>query len=358
MNTTFHSYKIKDIIDMFLSRRLIVDETYQRRSVWIKRDKIRLIETILTGYLVPPIYFWDAEVSPVDGKTLTHIVDGQQRIQSIVDFIEENFKLERSNLTCNDEASARYEDKYFSELSEQDKLMIWSYDIPTINLPSSIDTDQIKVVFSRLNLTDYSLNNQEKRHSDKQGLFADLAIELADLDFWEKNGLFNASDIRRMGDVEFCASLLLLARQGIINQTNQLPLNEAYDDYKEYYAELESDRQRVLEWISLISLFINDTTLGFLKKKTQLYTMFCFSDYVAQKEIVITESEVSRFTSYVINYNLFKNDGDNSLIPEADLAIINKHKLASSEGIHKSRNRVLRFEAVSEAILGTGWDSL
>ena len=38
---------IKEINTMFSSGNLIVDESYQRRSVWGEKDKIRLIETIL-----------------------------------------------------------------------------------------------------------------------------------------------------------------------------------------------------------------------------------------------------------------------------------------------------------------------
>lgn len=44
---------IKEINTMFSSGSLIVDESYQRRSVWGEKDKIRLIETILLKLVIP-----------------------------------------------------------------------------------------------------------------------------------------------------------------------------------------------------------------------------------------------------------------------------------------------------------------
>ena len=78
---------IKDITSMFEDGNLIVDETYQRRSVWSEKDKIRLIETVLLNLIIPVLFFWKAETDPETGKSITHIVDGQQRIKAICSFV-------------------------------------------------------------------------------------------------------------------------------------------------------------------------------------------------------------------------------------------------------------------------------
>ena len=79
---------IKQIKDDFEAGKLIIDSSYQRRSVWTVQDNIRLIETILIGYIVPEVFLWPASVDPETGDTVTHIVDGQQRINAIIDFIQ------------------------------------------------------------------------------------------------------------------------------------------------------------------------------------------------------------------------------------------------------------------------------
>ena len=47
---------------------------------------------------MPELFFWPAEVDPDTGKMITHIVDGQQRIKSIVSFALNEFKLEKKYL--------------------------------------------------------------------------------------------------------------------------------------------------------------------------------------------------------------------------------------------------------------------
>ena len=44
---------VSDIYRMFNEQKLVVDDTYQRRSVWSEKDKIRLIETILLNLIIP-----------------------------------------------------------------------------------------------------------------------------------------------------------------------------------------------------------------------------------------------------------------------------------------------------------------
>ena len=79
---------INEISTMFNEGNLIVDDTYQRRSVWSEKDKIRLIETILLNLIIPELFFWKAETDPETGISITHIVDGQQRIKAIYSFIQ------------------------------------------------------------------------------------------------------------------------------------------------------------------------------------------------------------------------------------------------------------------------------
>ena len=89
---------IKEITSMFEEGSLIVDETYQRRSVWGEKDKVRLIETVLLKLVIPVLFFWKAETDPDTGKSITHIVDGQQRIKAICSFVNNEFKLKKQYL--------------------------------------------------------------------------------------------------------------------------------------------------------------------------------------------------------------------------------------------------------------------
>lgn len=347
INKHYQALDVKKLVDYFKNRNLIIDESYQRRKVWIERDRVRLIETILLGYVIPALYFWDAEIDPNTGNTITHIVDGQQRVSAVIDFIENKFKLQKSHLS-DDEISERCGNKAFHELSGEDKLKIWGYQFPIVQLSNIADKNEIKKIFYRLNLTDYNLNAQEKRHSSSSGEFADLASELAELEFWDKYNLFNKTDLSRMGDIEFCASLLLLARKGIVNQTDQTLLNQAYDDFKDIYEQKDSDKQKVLIWIDMVEKFINEDNVRFLQRKSQLFTMFCVAEYINRNSFTVNESMINSFNEFVNEYLTFKNTQE---ISGQYNEKIKQYKLAASEGVNKQSNRMIRFEILRDIII-------
>lgn len=347
----YHVYDIKTLLDYYKSGSLFVDNSYQRRKVWIERDKIKLIETILLGYVIPALYFWDAEIDQDTGRTIKHIVDGQQRINAIVDFIDDQFKLSKTHFKDDQELTNRCGNKLFSELTSEDKIKIWTYQLPIVQLSGVTNQDEIRKIFLRLNLTEYNLSAQEKRHSSSNGEFASLASELSEMEFWDNYNLFNKSELKRMGDIEFCASLLLLARRGIVNQTDQTLLNQAYDDYSESYAEKDSDKARVLQWLNIIEKFISDNSIRFIQKKTQLYTMFCIAEYIERTNNDVNNDMISNFDKFVKTYLIFKNSEENS---GKYVEKIIQYKLAASEGVNKQSNRMIRFEILRDIIFEEG----
>ena len=102
--------KISEIIGMRKRGELVVDYSYQRRAVWGEKDWIRLVETILLNLVVPSVYFWNSETDPETGKAILHIVDGQQRITAIQNFVNGEFKL-KGNYLLEEESKQRFGNK-------------------------------------------------------------------------------------------------------------------------------------------------------------------------------------------------------------------------------------------------------
>lgn len=340
--------KVQEVYRDFTNNSLIVDESYQRRSVWVDRDKIRLIETILLGLIVPELYFWDAETDANSGQTITHIVDGQQRIKAIVDFIDNKIRLQKDCL-LDPVAKELYGDKSFSDLDDEVKKQLWAFRLSVIRIENK-DMDEIRKIFFRVNLTNYSLNDQERRHSNSWGKFADLTSEVISLSIWDDYGLFTAGDIRRRKDEEFCSTLILLAKKGIIDQTTQKPLNDAYTDYAKNYPDYEEDKLRIQEWGKIFVRFYSESVRTFMRKRTQLYTIFCLIDYIERKNIQVTDEIISRFNHFVQLYTEFENSSG-LIQSDDDDNVIQQYKLASSEGVNKIRNRRIRFEILRDFVL-------
>ena len=65
--TKNENHTIKWIKDEYMRGNLYVDNSFQRRYVWLKKHQIKLIETILMGYVIPEIYIWETGTDPSTG---------------------------------------------------------------------------------------------------------------------------------------------------------------------------------------------------------------------------------------------------------------------------------------------------
>lgn len=86
------SLTVADFRDMSIAGKLILRPEYQRQAVWPERAKVSLMETILLGYPIPEIYL-AYETSP-DGYQTVSVVDGQQRLTALLDYLENRYALD------------------------------------------------------------------------------------------------------------------------------------------------------------------------------------------------------------------------------------------------------------------------
>ncbi|UOD30562.1 DUF262 domain-containing protein [Massilia violaceinigra] len=173
-------FLLPQIIDFVDTKKwLNIRPEYQRRLVWDNVKKSRLIESLIMNVPVPPVFLYEEDLSRYE------VMDGQQRLNSIVEFYSNRLKL--------------------SGLEEWDGLNGKTYaDLPP-RLQKGLDRRRIsatvlmaesplakekvrvlrRVVFERLNTGGQSLNAQELRNCLYAGGFNDLIVNLV------KNRLFN-----------------------------------------------------------------------------------------------------------------------------------------------------------------------
>lgn len=337
---------INEICELIENGHLMVDESYQRRKVWMLPDKIRLIETILLDLIIPEVFFWNADVDALTGQTTTYIVDGQQRIDAVYEFVNDKFILNNRYL-LDSSIKQLFGDMSFKNFDPESRKKIWSYSLSIVKL-DDFNKESIKSMFYRLNLTNYALNDQEKRNSFNSKV-KEKALLLAEIELWEKSKIFSASDIRRMKDVEYCTTIFILANEGIIDQVNSSKINAYYDDYKDNFDDDNVLLDKIIEAAQLIELLINDTTSSFIMRKAQMYTLFSLIFAFENEERTFPEEAIEIFDAFVFTYNLYKNGIDYNII-DTELRDLNetlkRYKLASSEGINKMTNRVTRHEVL------------
>lgn len=172
-----------------------LDPNFQRQDVWNNKQKSELIESILMGIPIPVFYFFESKDAKIQ------IVDGRQRITTVIDFMNDKFKLGKLNIIKNLNKDDKDESngKKFSDLDALLQRKIEDYQIDTYIIqpptPEKIKFD----IFDRVNRGGTRLNNQEMRNALYQGNATKLIDELSELDIFKK-ATGNSIESKRMKD--------------------------------------------------------------------------------------------------------------------------------------------------------------
>ena len=71
-------------LDVNRQGQLNLTPPYQRKSIWVRRDKQFFLNTIFNNYPCPAIYI-QKDLNE-NNKTLYNVVDGKQRLTAIFEF--------------------------------------------------------------------------------------------------------------------------------------------------------------------------------------------------------------------------------------------------------------------------------
>src|SRR5262245_32112057 len=114
-------YSVARLRDVYSSGSLIIKPPFQRKPVWLPRQKCYLIESILLKLPVPEVYIQVTTHAQTGDQTLG-VVDGQQRIRTILQFIgvDQDEEEQAHNRFALDTlpASSAFKDKSFATLTD------------------------------------------------------------------------------------------------------------------------------------------------------------------------------------------------------------------------------------------------
>jgi Protein of unknown function DUF262 len=186
---------------------------FQRNSIWTRSAKAYLIDTILNDRPIPLLYF-QRMTSAQTGKPKYAVIDGQQRLRAILEFLNDRFRLVESK-------NKQYRGKKFSELAQRFKDQILDYDLYVQELFGYTEAD-IRDTFVRMNKYVVKLAPQEIRHAEHKGKFSNFVERIGTWDVWKKQRIFTPKQIKRMRAVEFVAELSILLLEGPQDKKRQL----------------------------------------------------------------------------------------------------------------------------------------
>ncbi len=202
------TYSINDFVEWDAAKQLELNPRFQRRPVWTDKAKSFLIDTILRGKPIPKVFIRQ-KINVTTKSSIREVVDGQQRLRTILSFIKDGFVVSKRQ-------NPAYGGILFSQLPEDVQAQILSYEVSVdllINLPDS----EILDIFSRLNSYAVVLNEQEKINADHFGPFKVLADKIGHKysDYWTSQGILTSKQIMRMLEVNLVADILIAMLEGI-----------------------------------------------------------------------------------------------------------------------------------------------
>jgi len=248
--------------------RLFVNRRYQRKLVWTLEEKQRLIESILRQYPIPAVLIAERE----GDKSLFEIIDGLQRLNAIISYIEGAFPTPDGkyfDVARFPTAQARFEQGIFLpyaqdpliEQKDVSTLLDYSLAVSIMRRASDREVDE---VFDRINSYGHRLSDQERRQAGLQNDFSDMVRDLActlrgdesepvmplskmpaisidlpmtrhgysvraDDVFWVHHGILRSTDLRDSMDEQCIADIGASIIFGSIIERSKDALDELYD---------------------------------------------------------------------------------------------------------------------------------
>ncbi len=329
-------HTIADIRDWNGNGTLLLQPDYQRREVWGDAARVMLIDSIINDIPMPKIFVSKAIK---DMRTYRSVIDGQQRITTILSFLDDGFKLE-------DPYSGPYDGKKFSELPDEirNDFLLYAIDF---NEASGLAPEELREVYSRVNKYLVPLNRQELRKADFPGKFLKIAEEIANLDSLDDMGLFNATVRRRSLDVEYVSELLAAQLTGISDKKDAI--DECCRDYAAW-PEVESNAARA-EFEGVISdiAIIFDSSYPMKKtrwkQKADFYSLF-FAVLTLRRSGFALPSDV----------NFLRQDLtllDKRIAPTSEVPILSKYAVYCVSQANSASSRNWRMGFICAILRGT-----
>lgn len=348
------TYDVTWLLDLHKNGQLDLDPAYQRKSVWTPKDRRFFMDTVFRNYPSPAI-FLHKTIDDANGNTTYHVVDGKQRILTILMYVQNRFSL------AEDFGDRNFDGKRWGDFDDPAiKRLLWNYRITIEELDDASFPD-INDVFSRLNKNANKLTAQELRHARFDGWLITFLEDEAQQPIWKTFKIRTAAKEKRMMDVQNISELAAVILRNGISGFSQDDLDQLYADHDDPDAEeSEFDTEAFIQSFSRIR-----STLEQLEERSQLVSQSAqpfFNIYTLWAALYRTPLEESELHDFAHRYGEFMNAVRKFELDDAtaeaptfgdltgfDLAVA-KYKAASIGATTDEPKRRSRLDALESAL--------
>jgi hypothetical protein len=232
MKFTHRTFNVSLVAKKIKNLTLDLSPEYQRGPVWSKSRQALLIDSMLKGYDLPKFYV--RELANDDDREVYEVVDGLQRLTSMVNFMNGDFGLPKDSA---------YSGMRYADLPESVGEIFDSYQLNFTVLVGFEDSD-VRDMFLRLQ-NGLKLNAAEELNA-VAGEMHDFVESISRMAFFERKTCFSAS---RGANRHVAAQISLLALQGY-GDVRKKDLIKVYTTFRNSKPEdLSKQLKQVLNWL-------------------------------------------------------------------------------------------------------------
>lgn len=311
VNTEDSKSSIKEIYSSVGDGDIILNPEYQRNYVYDVKRASKVIESILLDIPLPAIFANEEQ----DGSM--EIIDGVQRISSIIKFIDGEYKLTGLDIL------SEYNDKSFKEFTQEQKRIFRLKNLRIIKFKKDCSEDIKFEIFLRLNQGSVKLNNQELRNCMYRGYFNSKIKEIAQTPLIKQMLNFDENKTNRYLTEEYILrGLMFLNYDSLINKkTLNVNMNELMRMFKNDKDSVDKIMREYIEILNKIKIILGENAFN--------------ADFSSNSKIV-----ASHYDSLLL---VFKKYNKHSLI-------INKDKIKNTfKDIFKTANFIELTKAQSSS---------
>ena len=340
-------YSIAELVDWHRRKDLVVNSDYQRGGgLWPTPAKSYFIDSILKEFPFPKVYFHE-RVDKQTKRPRREIVDGQQRITTIVDFIDGKFALGKN--------ASGFEGLRFEQLPEENQDAFFAYTV-AVDVIRQAERSEILQMFRRMNAFTLPLNAPEKRHSEYFGEFKDWVNTLLDsygaifIDW----GILTSRQIVRMADAEFVADLALAIEEGIVS-TSPAKLSGLYKKYDHEFAARATFTEQISSALEVIRGDLSSLQDTYITKPHIFHSLLCALIHNRYGLIAADDAiGISPSGKFYADRDLAINSIRRlaAAHEEKDTSEFSEYVAAASEGGNRAAQRTIRLKWLVEALQG------
>lgn len=286
------SITISNFYEQFQLKKYKMDPPYQRdMNVWNMEQKSFLLDTIFKNFPIPPI-FLEQKIDPDTGITNYDVIDGKQRLTTIIGFINNEVPLPKE--FGNDIYGYKVlnglffdEIKELAKTDEEVKSIIadfWAYSI-SIEYIENPDEKIVDNIFDRLNREGSRLNAQELRKAQYYDslLYNDIISYRND----EFVSILTAKlNKNRLEDIGFLTEIFLMTVKEEILDGNENSIDKIFSDISEVYDEELSSQ--VMDKFEKIKNVIKEWNLDYsqycIEGVSHLYAVWYVALYIIKNK--------------------------------------------------------------------------